>query len=406
MTSGETVSSGCKTQSRDKAFDADRDFAPSKDFQPSTKLPTIKSVIGTLRYHLEREEEGGEAFSVGRMRYGESGKEESKAVKEYKELFTKQNELFDVYAEDPEIRKKLEKEWEEVSTAVIEVGNGMFGRKWKNPEGSEESFDIDTLPNIRNIRIALQQIETQSLSLVVDMLMMEKEKGRMDRLSLPSPLPILSIHGETTENIAMQVDMGMEMVAAVRGVKVEEIYNSAMNKVVRMLEADMKISQILIELDIMMLEGGIPMRNHREGTGATHTKLRDFYKGLHISLGKPVSEQYTRFTKPEFSGVSEELFQGVKNNYKPEVLNSVSEMANEYTEDVVKLTNLMLSHLQQVLARQRRDYGIDEESFPQQYPVEEEASNIDDTPVSRPRPTLQGGPLRSRRWLRDRRERG
>ena len=49
--------------------------------------------------------------------------------------------------------------------------------------------------------------------------------------------------------------------------------------------------------------------------GATHTKLRDFYKGLHISLGKPISEQkYTRFTKPEFSGVSEELFQGVKSN--------------------------------------------------------------------------------------------
>ena len=123
---------------------------------------------------------------------------------------------------------------------------------------------------------------------------------------------------------------------------------------------------------------------------------------------------------------------------------------------MVKLTNL---HLQQVLARQRRDYGIDEETFPQQYPVEEQASNIDDTPVhntgmerqcgkvdyrlqqiacseqihrsaemsategwpqsflqeftgqqlwlkerwsfygvSRPRPTLQGGPLRSRRW--------
>ena len=39
------------------------------------------------------------------MRYGETGKEESRAVKEYKELFTKQNELFDVYAEDSEIRK-------------------------------------------------------------------------------------------------------------------------------------------------------------------------------------------------------------------------------------------------------------------------------------------------------------
>ena len=40
----------------------------------------------------------------------------------------------------------------EVSTAVIEVGNGMFGRKWKRPEDSEESFDIDTSLNIRNIR--------------------------------------------------------------------------------------------------------------------------------------------------------------------------------------------------------------------------------------------------------------
>ena len=40
----------------------------------------------------------------------------------------------------------------------------------------------------------------------------------------PYPLPILSIHGETTEDIAMQVDMGMEMVAALRGVTVEEIY--------------------------------------------------------------------------------------------------------------------------------------------------------------------------------------
>ena len=197
----------------------------------------------------------------------------------------------------------------EVSTAVIEVGNGMFGRKWKNPEDSEGSFNIDTLPNIRNIRIALQQIEVQSLSLVVDMLMMEKEKGRMvthasDSTTkkgvgqfivqgqhvgqdCPYSLPILSIHGEATEDIAIQEDMGMEVVAAVRGVKVEEIYqlvdthitdsteynkgfaehlaemynlekpagqlfcgtrtalgfSSAMNKVVRILEAEMKMDK-------------------------------------------------------------------------------------------------------------------------------------------------------------------
>ena len=151
--------------------------------------------------------------------------------------------------------------------------------------------------------------------------MMEKEKGRMvthasDSTTekevgqfivqglhvgqdCPYPLPILTIHGETTEDIAMQVDMGMEMVAAVRGVKVEEIYtlvdtcitdstehnkgfdellaaemynlekpagqlfcgthttlgfSSAMNKVVRMLEAERKMDQVLkgfmVELEI------------------------------------------------------------------------------------------------------------------------------------------------------------
>ena len=45
------------------------------------------------------------------MRYSQKGKEEPAAANEYKELFAKQNELFDVYTDDPEIRKRLEKEW-------------------------------------------------------------------------------------------------------------------------------------------------------------------------------------------------------------------------------------------------------------------------------------------------------
>eukprot|EP00731_Ephydatia_muelleri_P017622 Em0010g720a len=368
----------------------------------------------------------------------------------------------------------------------------MLGRKWKNPEDSEESFDIDTLPNIRNIRIALQQIEAQSLSLVVDMLMMEKEKGRMvthasDSTTkkgvvqfivqglhvvqdCPYPLPNLSIHGETTEDIAMQVDMRMELVAAVRGMTVEEMYklvdthitdstehnkgfaellaemynlekpagqlfcgthttlgfSSAMNKVVRMLEAEMKMDQVLkgfmVELEIdtkdsslegqaldMCLKLVAPEYSHKPWNRnkeciyfLEQRNLRDFYKDLHISLGKPISEQYTRFKIPEFSGVSKELFQGVKNKYKPEMLNSVSEMANEYMEDMVKLTNLMLPHLQQVLVRQRRDYGIDEETFPQQYPVEEQASNIDDTPVHNTGMERQCWVIGQQLWLKER----
>ncbi len=115
----------------------------------------------------------------------------------------------------------------ESSSAVIEVGNTMFGRRWRNPGECGEFFYIDTVPTNRNIRTALQQIEAQSLSLVVDKLEDEKQKGRMithasDSTTKkgvgqfvvqglhvgqdnPFPLPILSIHGKTTEDIAMQV---------------------------------------------------------------------------------------------------------------------------------------------------------------------------------------------------------
>ena len=41
----------------------------------------------------------------------------------------------------------------------------------------------------------------------------------------------------------------------------------------------------------------------------------------------------------------------------------------------------MLPNLRTVFARQRRDYGINEERFPSQYPVESQAANIDQTPV-------------------------
>ena len=46
------------------------------------------------------------------------------------------------------------------------------------------------------------------------------------------------------------------------------------------------------------------------------------------------------------------------------------------------MANLTLAELRIVLARQRRDYGIDEEKFPAQFPVLEQAPKIDDTPVT------------------------
>ena len=46
----------------------------------------------------------------------------------------------------------------------------------------------------------------------------------------------------------------------------------------------------------------------------------------------------------------------------------------------MELTNLIIPGLRTVLARQRRDYGISED-FPAQFPVDEQAPQIDNTPV-------------------------
>ena len=114
--------------------------------------------------------------------------------------------------------------------------------------------------------------------------------------------------------------------------------------------------------------------------GATHSQLKQFYMDLYSSM-EPVEEETIYLTKPQFMGVSEELFRGVKESYGVEVLKSVTEVAEEHKAEVVKVMNLFLPELKTVLARQRRDYDIDEDRFPTQYPVEKQAVNLDDTPV-------------------------
>ena len=94
-----------------------------------------------------------------------------------------------------------------------------------------------------------------------------------------------------------------------------------------------------------------------------------------------LGDDFMTFATPVFRGVDWDLFEGVKMSYKKEVLNVVTRMASEHKEEVMKLAEGMLPHLRTVIARQRRDYGIDEERFPSQYPVESQSANIDQTPV-------------------------
>ena len=98
-------------------------------------------------------------------------------------------------------------------------------------------------------------------------------------------------------------------------------------------------------------------------------------------MGTLISEEFTDFTKPEYPGISEDLFFGIKKNYTEEVLNAVTDIAQEHKEEVYMLANLMLPHMQTVLARQRRDYGKDEESFEMDFPVFDQAAKNLYTPV-------------------------
>ena len=115
---------------------------------------------------------------------------------------------------------------------------------------------------------------------------------------------------------------------------------------------------------------------------ATHSKLKTFYKSLYTSMERDLSEDFFTFAKPVFEGVEDGLLEGVKASYKEVVLKAVTKVAREHQEEVIKLANIMLPYLRTVLARQRRDYGIDKTRFPAQYPVEEQAENFDETPVN------------------------
>ena len=114
--------------------------------------------------------------------------------------------------------------------------------------------------------------------------------------------------------------------------------------------------------------------------GATHTSLKKFYMDLHEDLGKSVTSDFFTFNEAEFRGVSIDLFEGVKESYSKTVVDNLVYVAEETIGDAVTLVNLIMPELKTVLARQRRDYNLSDE-FPAQYPIEDQATNIDDTPV-------------------------
>ena len=79
--------------------------------------------------------------------------------------------------------------------------------------------------------------------------------------------------------------------------------------------------------------------------------------------------------------MSTDLFEAVKESYSSSCVDALKSASEEHTQDCVKLANFIIPKLRIVLARQRRDYGISDD-FPAQYPVAEQALEVDDTLVN------------------------
>ena len=117
--------------------------------------------------------------------------------------------------------------FKEAMHAIVDVGNGMFQRKWKHPDRDSEAYDLDTLPEIPNILAKVNLIEAETLSLAVDKIEEAKKDGKMITAAIdsttkrgvgqfgtqglsigrdtPIPLPLLPIGGETTEEVNNEV---------------------------------------------------------------------------------------------------------------------------------------------------------------------------------------------------------
>lgn len=85
-----------------------------------------------------------------------------------------------------------------------------------------------------------------------------------------------------------------------------------------------------------------PFYSHTISPKATHSKLKTFYRRLHSSMDiNEVSEDFFTFNKPVFDGVEEDLLEGVKLSYKEEVLEAVTKVAGEHSEEVAKLASVI-----------------------------------------------------------------
>ena len=111
-----------------------------------------------------------------------------------------------------------------------------------------------------------------------------------------------------------------------------------------------------------------PFNSKTLSKSSNHNTLIIFFQELYIKMNADLNQDFFKLQKPWCPGVSQDLFDAVKEGYKEHVVVAVQGVLMENMTEAIKLGNFMLPDLRTTLARQRRDYGISDE-FEQEFPI-------------------------------------
>ena len=85
---------------------------------------------------------------------------------------------------------------------------------------------------------------------------------------------------------------------------------------------------------------------------------------------KKIDEDFFNLQLPWCPGISQKLFEAIRDSYKEHVVATIEIVLKENMAEALKLGNYLLPDLAETLARQRRDYGISDDYEPE-FPISE-----------------------------------
>ena len=154
----------------------------SPESAASTPVKTVTSGKDTPKLTLELEEdvEGGEKSSKRRRLFEVVEESESDPLPlEFRHLRKSERIVKDEFYNTCGFLSGEGYSLQECFTAMVNVGNGMFGRHWKECSEKEDTFSADTAPDKLKLIEKLRQLEAQSLNIVVEEMQRGKEEGNM-----------------------------------------------------------------------------------------------------------------------------------------------------------------------------------------------------------------------------------